>query len=801
MLVNVATLLFLLLVFCLSDSGLGEEGYPYIVQSAKVPGWVRDLAVTQSRPNVIFAAVLPPPKSEEKGGIYIFEISSGGELQELSSYPVESPTAIAITPDGKTLFVQNTFFPGSADQIKYGGIIAVDVSSPEHPTLLTILEVKSSRMHLSWDGQLLFVQQGPLSKESKERIQIYDVADPRKAVLRALIPTKAPAYGMLLTKNHRLVVRDASDSLSIFDVKDPSKPRLITEQRSENLGSVLLEPSPGVLYASGSGGFKVLETQQSIREVGAYTEEVPLSMPYISSNGRSMVFDSSRSHITMLDISDPARPKTVMRFPVPTYPGSVVLAEKHGFIVAGLTGSIAIVDEKKLIPSMEDLVTAHDKALAVFKQAGPDESRYKVTNEALRMLEAGGIQQAVRKMPQGLSKRRYAQILNDYAFLKLQIVPTDAEATTVLRKVISLDPSRSVAFLNLGQALQAQLRLLATYDEKVRSTKEIKTLYRTYVKLTGKTVPQIESFQSLNLADKPINGVCAYIAAYVNADRVDELFSSATNLDLNNDGTVDKVSLADRGTAHEMSLELYDKKTGDPIAIHEVDKDFNGSWAANIGVVPFKDGYYLLHYDDRRYPVVVTMIERNNNEYVRCRFRIEVKEAVGKGSKERELCEVLLDERHPPYLPFKKPDERKTDLFYEKWQLRDTYLEGLGSVDMDNDGIEEPLMKLLFSSGAGPGCGYVYFDLLNIEGTELKDKEKRRRLLGMQVVSPGEWQGMPSCGGNTTGWFRFKGRTYYETKFDGEHPRSSRDEFHEVKYIQGREIHSACHFDIKTTVK
>ena len=805
MLANVATLLFMLLVFCLPDSGLGEEGYPYILRSAKVPGLVRDLAVTQSRPNLIFAAVLPPPKSEEKGGLYIFEISSGGELREVSSYPIESPTALAITPDGKTLFVQNTLLPGSADQIKYFGIIALDITVPERPTLLGTLEVKASTMHLSWDGQLLFVQQGPLP-ESKG-IQIYDVADPRKAILQAVIPTKAPAYGMLLTKSHRLAVQDTSDMLSIFDVTDVSHPRLLTERRSDRFRSVLLEPSPSMLYASGIDGFKVLATEHSIREVGAYTETVPYGVPYISSNGRRMIFASrgpyttAGPHIAILDISDAVRPKTAMRFPVPTYPGRVVLAEKLGFIVAGLVGAVAIIDENRLVPTVEDLATVHEKALAVYTRADSDERRSSAPREALRMLEEGGIQQAIHRKPDGLSARRYAQILNDYAFLELQIGPTNKEATMVLRKVISIDPSRSVAFLNLGQALQAQLRLLRTFDEKLQSTTEIKKLYSKYIKLTGKTVTQIANFMALNLVDRPINNPCAYVAAYVNADRVEELLSTSTDVDLNNDGTVDKVSLADRGTAHEMSLELYDKETGDPIAIHEVDKDFNGSWAANIGIVPFKDGYYLIHYDDRRYPVVVTMIKGNNNEYVRCRFRVEVKEAVGKDSKERELCEVVLDERHPPYLPFKKPDERETDLFYEKWQLTNTYLEGLGSVDMDNDGIEEPLVRLLFSSGAGSGCGYVYFDLLNIEGTELKDKEKRRRLLGMQVVSPGEWQGMPRCGGNTTGWFRFKGRTYYETKFDGEHPRSSRDEFHEVKYIQGREIHSACHFDIKTTVK
>lgn len=808
MLVNVGALLFLLMMFWLPCTGHGEAGYPYIIGSKQVPGLVR-LAVTPSRPDLVFAAVIPMAKAgpEEKHGLYVFEIDRSGELRELSFYPVESPTAIAITPDGKTIFIQNTRFQRTVDtvvvnEVTYGGIVAIDVSSPERPTLLNTLDLKSSRMHLSWDGQLLFVQQGSLSKESKDRIQIYDVAEPRKAVLLGVVPTKAPAYGMFLTKNHRLLVRDASDTFSIFDVTKPSNPRLVSEQRSENLGSVpLVEPSPGVLYAEASGGFKVWEIQQTITEVGAYTQSGGLAISYITSNGRRMIGYSVGPTITILDISDPKRPKTAMRFPVPTYPGSVVLAEKHGFIVAGLVRAVAIIDEKKLMPAVEDLLTAHEKALAIFNQASSEERRYSAPKEALQMLEAGGIQQAMQQMPQGLAKRRYAQILNDYAFWKLQIASTDAEATRVLRKVITIDPSRSVASLNLGQALQAQLRLFTTYDQKVHSTKEIKKLYMKYVKLSGKSVQQIESFLSLNLVDRPISSVCAYIAAYVNADRVEELFSAATNVDLNNDGAVDKVSLADRGTANMMSVELYDKKTGNPIVVNEVDKDFNGSWAANIGIVPFKDGYYLLHYDDRRYPVVLTRIERNNDESVRCRFRIEVKEAVDKDSKERELCEVVLDERHPSYLPFNKADERGTNLSHEGSQLRDTDIEGLGSVDIDNDGIEEPLIQLLFSSGAGSGCGYVYFDLLNAQGTELSDNEKRRRLLEMQAVSPGEWQGMPRCGGNTTGWFRFKGLTYYETKFDGEHPRTQSDEFHEVKQIQGRQITSVCRFAFKTTVK
>jgi hypothetical protein len=117
-----------------------------------------------------------------------------------------------------------------------------------------------------------------------------------------------------------------------------------------------------------------------------------------------------------------------------------------------------------------------------------------------------------------------------------------------------------------------------------------------------------------------------------------------------------------------------------------------------------------------------------------------------------------------------------------------------GWVDFDNDGAPDLLVRLQYASGAGRGCDYEHFDLLNEARDSMESSPRRELLRAMQGLGTSSRSAhpVPSCEGNVTGWFRYNGVTYLETKYRGDQPTNTRQEFHTVSYIENGQIRSAC---------
>ena len=104
------------------------------------------------------------------------------------------------------------------------------------------------------------------------------------------------------------------------------------------------------------------------------------------------------------------------------------------------------------------------------------------------------------------------------------------------------------------------------------------------------------------------------------------------------------------------------------------------------------------------------------------------------------------------------------------------------------------MVRLDHASGAGSGCDYTFFDLLNKRKDGFVEGEGRKLLQEMQGTGA---DGHPLdsvnyCQGNFTGWFRFKGLYYYETKYKGQRPENRWEEFHIISYIKDGKINNVC---------
>lgn len=654
-------------------------------------------------------------------------------------------------------------------------------------------------MHLSQDGGLLFFEERSLRPESKKGLQIYDVSKPwnEKPVTAIQLPSRV--FGLTTTAEGKiLIVRDTIDNVLTFDVSNPATPKQLLKQPFRPFGSEMFAQGNRI-YTNNSSQLGIYDVADTIKEVGIFQPTSSTSAPFVSGDGRMVLLPSGKS-IQQIDSSDPTHPHQIAKFLVPNYAGSVVAIHSKGrpLFLAGLLGSLAVIDPYKTGATAESLTKAHERALKRFTDTHDAYATIMRANDSAEILEAAGIAAALKKKPQGLPDRKYAHILNDYAFFLMEYPQRLEEAITALRLTVKTDPARAVAYLNLGDALRKHLAQATSYEQKKVATKEIKRAYIAYKRISGKTTPMIDSFLRFNILDSPKATACEYVAAFVNEGRFEEtlgsgsrVYGDSTLIDLNGDGTPERVRITYEGTAHYPYLQASNPSTGAPIAIAEPDKDFNGAWADFIGLVPFKSQTYILHYNAGGYPVILSEINQNFEERTDCRFVSEPIEAVGEDSEDKNLCQVLLGKGHPPYVALTEDHslDNQTTNFIEASPGK------VGLVDINNDGIEVPVLEVQYASGAGSGCDYNYFDLLNHERTALALGTARDLLMKMQEMGHEHSRHpVPACRGNTTGWFRLKGITYFETKFPGDHANDLLTTFHNVRFIKENRVHKTCEY-------
>lgn len=444
----------------------------------------------------------------------------------------------------------------------------------------------------------------------------------------------------------------------------------------------------------------------------------------------------------------------------------------------------------------ESLASTH--ALAMWQYDRKDvKSVYSRRRNAIKALESANIQSALKNKPKGMSDKILAMILNDYGYFLSETYDREKEAIGVLEVVIKLNPNRSVAYLNLGDTLRKQLRRSATFDEKKKITEDIKVNYLKYRKLAKRTTQSVDDFLTLNIIDKPISNICEYIATYTNSGRLWEILGVGRGvLKLDGKGTMD-VRIPYQGTAHMPSLEFIDTQSGEKLANSQENsmrnmEDDSIRWANDIDVIPFSDGHHVLFQEGDGYLTASTPIGATQKNSHTCRFKAHTVEELSKNALDPDLCTLVQSSQHE----LETHVAEAHTLSYQalrKLGLRDTTAEKTFLLDFDNDGSFEPIIHLSYSSGAGPGCGYDYYEMLNPAGDGFSATNERKLLAEMQKPR--------RCKGNKTGWFKYKDVTYFENKYPYEQPMNSFQQFHTVSYISDGKVSNVCQADFKLQVE
>jgi hypothetical protein len=371
------------------------------------------------------------------------------------------------------------------------------------------------------------------------------------------------------------------------------------------------------------------------------------------------------------------------------------------------------------------------------------------------------------------------------------------------RRVIELDPGRSVAYLNLGDSLRSQLRTVVSFQDKINVSTEIKTAYKQYKQRSGKSTSEIDSFLLFNVVDKPPADFCEYVASFASRGRLAEIFGSGALVKRADGKGSMRINISSQGTAHVPFLQSLDSESNEEITpdASEVPPETEETrWSENIAVVPYKDGHHLLYYNDGGFLISTTPIGAAQKNGKTCHFKTRVIELFDEKSADPKLCQLIATNR-PPYIEAQVLHSLVNNAIVAAGYSETTFDRAL-KVDFDNDGNDDVLVRLQYTSGAGRGCDYSFFDLLNARRDGFSTSKGRTLLQEMQRTAkePHMRHNVPSCSGNTTGWFRYNGITYYETKYPGDEPKGERQKFHRVSYIKDGNIKTVCEANFKLQV-
>lgn len=783
-------LLSIFLIGAFTCEAIGAESfYPYITDTLPISGDVKKLVIPKQTPNFLFALVGYDgnAKPSDKAGLYIFDVSETANIKQISYLPVVSPIGIELSPDGQTLFL----YAGQEPE-GLSGVSMLDISTPDAIRQVGGLDIDILNAQLSVDGSLLFVKE-------KKHFSIYDVSTVKKPELLSRVQKHFNALYPLSDGKH-LILNYHMD-FTVYDIKDPSAPRERFKV-SPHLGYPKAIGKDGTFYLKNGDDLVLASILPQAKKIGVLKGGFKsATVQYFSEDNKTVYISKLNRDIQVVDVTSHKNPKITAQYSAPNYVGAVVPARDKKIIYAGLLGSIIVIDPAKAIVTSESLTSAHAEALRQYRR-NDLEYDYRRVDNAINVLEAAGIRMAIKNRPPGLSDKMFASILNDYGFFLEKDYQKD-KAIEIYKKVITLDPTRTVAYLNLGDALRKQLSKTDSFQEKISSTEEIRDAYLRYKELNGNASPEIDSFLALNIIDTPIDDFCEYVATYTSQGRLDELFGTGKTIERGDDQGAMRVEISYRGTAHRPYMEgFFDNETNKQIIDEKIpcdDSNGRSSRINRIGIVPFFDGHYLLYYDNGGYLVKSAPIGSAQKTGQCCKFEMHVVESFDEKEEDTELCHLVQFSNHPSYITSDEP----TNLNYEVLKAagyRWTHASGSCVVDFDNDGMLETLVKLRYSSTAGAGCGYNFFDLLNDEKDGFSTSKSRALLLEMQGIDD-SFHPVPYCHGNVTGWFIYKGITYFETKYPKNQPESSQQEFHTVSYIKNGQIEKVCEADFKIQVE
>lgn len=309
---------------------------------------------------------------------------------------------------------------------------------------------------------------------------------------------------------------------------------------------------------------------------------------------------------------------------------------------------------------------------------------------------------------------------------------------------------------------------------------------------------RIEGLRNLEMEPFPALSTIKRLCDRIASDRLTDISIVGVQegqIDIDNDGELERALTCHGGS---MGSDCVDYRNLNDQRLF-IERLYSPVIFMAHGKRPFRyqgDSYTLYAYDDDFLePAFVSYTTPAHQEHVMCEFTTDKVPVYTPGSE--PVCKTMT-EHIAVGTDLVKPftTERARDSALDVSHLDETWVRGFGQLDFNNDGVEESIVELEYSSGRGRGCDVRYIDAVDSSGQSFRPKAERQALLEAQSVlrDTESFELRPRCTIADNGYVRFDDRVYLSQKDQTSGA---------LILIEGDDVQTQCtlNYDYHTTVK
>lgn len=259
--------------------------------------------------------------------------------------------------------------------------------------------------------------------------------------------------------------------------------------------------------------------------------------------------------------------------------------------------------------------------------------------------------------------------------------------------------------------------------------------------------------------------------------RTETLAEKAGAEDLNNDGVADVRCCGDRSSISWTPIEQTPQS--------------DSSLPLGRTAFRYRNRTFIYESSDSalELPLRISYVTPTNREVLLCELETVIGSAVVEGG--HDVCAAVEDNAGFESIELQQLDSPSSSAFGRS----NTRVTGSGTVDVDNDGLEEPIVELRYDSGGS--CTINYFAMLAEDGASIVENSKSVPLRELQRPAL-NLIGRTDCGRIENRFLRFAGKTYYETNVTNE-PSVP----HGIRVLEGTADANVCTLErqIRTRIK
>jgi hypothetical protein len=235
----------------------------------------------------------------------------------------------------------NMGFNGAPTNQKYG-LLVIDISNPASPRLADYIQGDFMTMHLSADGELLFLQERDLSSSQARGILVFSTEQEKSRLLcsNPFAETKYNrrpfAYSFATFPDEKIVaIREQLGGIYLYDISNPCSAKLLVQVSDKNIGTYPIAYLRRILIST-NGGLITNKLADPPTKISSWQG----SVQYISINKKMGILAAtfgSDVALSTLDANGKFLPKTRYSFGVNI--GSMTLTDS-GWLYVGTNGKL-----------------------------------------------------------------------------------------------------------------------------------------------------------------------------------------------------------------------------------------------------------------------------------------------------------------------------------------------------------------------------------------------------------------------------------------------------------------------------